>query len=147
MAPRELTVHHHHLSAGRHLYPALVVAGFLHGFEDYVAKYHETFPLFSLAPEFFVLLHTALFLLLAALIPSVAHGRRWALKLAKFWAIIQILSGAGHLMIALIEWGYYPGMWTAPLLLFFGAALGRSLRAPAPASEHLVLAGEGAGAD
>ncbi len=130
MAPRDLTVHHHHLSPGRHLYPALVVAQFLHAFEDLVADFHQRFPLFSLAPEFFVTLNLALFLLLAAMIPSVAHGRGWALKLAKFWAIVQILSGAGHLMIALIEWGYYPGMWTAPLLLIFGTALGRSLRRP-----------------
>jgi len=128
LAPRDLTVRHHHLTAGRHLYPALVVAQFLHAFEDYVAGYHERFPLFSLAPEFFVSLNLALFLLLTAMIPSVAHGRVWALKLAKFWAIVQILSGAGHLMIALVEWGYYPGMWTAPLLLIFGAVLGQSLR-------------------
>ncbi len=128
MAPRDLTVHHHQLTAGRHLYPALVFAQFLHAFEDYVADYHERFPLFSLAPEFFVSLHVALFLLLAAMIPSVAHGRRWALKLAKFWAVVQVVSGVGHLMIALIEWQYYPGMWTAPLLVVFGAALGQSLR-------------------
>jgi hypothetical protein len=67
-------------------------------------------------------------LLLAALIPSVAHGRRWAIKLARFLAVVEILNGAGHLMIGLIEWSYYPGVWTAPLLLIFGAALGRSLR-------------------
>jgi predicted anti-sigma-YlaC factor YlaD len=105
-----------------------VVAQFLHGFEDYVTGFQESFPLYSLAPEFFVLLQLGLFLLLAALIPSVAHGRRWALTLAKLWAIVEILNGAGHLMLALIEWGYYPGLWTAPLLLIFGAALGRSLR-------------------
>ena len=130
MAARDVTSHHHHhhLSPGRHLYPALVIAQFLHGFEDFVAGFHEAFPLYSLAPEFFVLLHLGLFLLLAALIPSVAHGRRWALKLAKLFAVIEILNGAGHLMIAAIEWDYYPGSFTAPLLLIFGAALGRSLR-------------------
>jgi hypothetical protein len=128
VAQRDLTVHRHHLSPGRHLYPGLVVAHFLHVFEDYMGGFHETFPLYSLAPEFFVLLHAALLLLLAALIPSVAHGRRWALKLAKFFAIFEILNGAGHLMLPLIEWSSFPGMWTAPLLLIFGAALGKSLR-------------------
>lgn len=128
MASGDLEVHHHHLSTGRHLYPALVIAQFLHGFEDYVARFHEAFPLYSLAPEFFVLLQVGLFFLLASLIPSVAHGRPWALRLAKFWAIVEIVNGGGHLMIGLIEWDIYPGMWTAPLLLIFGAALGRSLR-------------------
>lgn len=117
-----------HLTAGRHLYPALVIAEFLHGFEDYVGGFYDVFPLYSISPEFFVTLTLALLLLLTALIPSVAHGRPWAVRLAKIWAIVEILNGAGHLMISLLEWGYYPGMWTAPLLLFLGAALGRSLR-------------------
>lgn len=129
MDPRDISGPHH-LTAGRHLYPGLVVAQFLHAFEDFVGGFHETFPLYSLAPEFFVLLHVGLTLLLAALIPSVAHGRRWALKLATFWAIVEILNGAGHIMVAVIGWRYFPGLWTAPLLLIFGAALGRSLRAP-----------------
>lgn len=111
------------------------MARFVHAFEEYVAGFPGRFPLFSLAPEFFVLLHVAFLLLLAALIPSVAHGRRWALRLAKLWAIVEILNGTNHMMIALIEWGYYPGVWTAPLLLIFGAALGRSLRAPVPRTE------------
>lgn len=128
MDPRDLAAHPHRLSAGRHLYPGLVAAQFLHGFEDFVSGFHDIFPLFSLAPEFFVLLHLGVTLLLAALIPSVAHGRPWALKLAMFWAIVEILNGAGHIMIAAIEWTAYPGLWTAPLLLIFGAALGRSLR-------------------
>ena len=117
-----------HLTAGRHLYPGLVFAEFLHGFEDYVNGFYEIFPLYSIAPEFFVTATLALLLLLAALIPSVAHGRRWAVRLAKYWAILEILNGAGHLMLAVITWGYYPGMWTAPLLLVFGSALGRALR-------------------
>ncbi len=128
MATRDLTIHQHHLSAGRHLYPALVIAQFLHGFEDFIAGFHTAFPVYSLAGEFFVLLHLGLFLLLASLIPSVAHGRRWALKLAKLFAIVEIVNGTGHLMISLVEWSYYPGAWTAPLLLIFGAPLGRSLR-------------------
>jgi hypothetical protein len=136
--PRDLTPHP--LTAGRHLYPGLVIAQFLHGFEDFVTGFHEVFPLFSLAPEFFILLHLGLTLLLAALIPSVAHGRPWALKLAKFWAVVEILNGAGHIMIAVIEWDYYPGLWTAPLLLIFGAALGRSLRTPQRAAEEAAVA-------
>ena len=139
MDPRAISGSHH-LSAGRHLYPGLVVAQFLHGFEDYVAGFHDAFPIYSLAPEFFVLLHVGLTLLLAAMVPSVAHGRPWALKLATFWAIVEILNGAGHIMIAVFEWQYYPGLWTAPLLLIFGAALGRSLRGPERAAEQAAPA-------
>jgi hypothetical protein len=127
VAPRGLAAPQH-LTPGRHLYPGLVLARSLHAFEDYVFGFHESFPLYSLAPEFFVLLQLGLVLLLAGLIPSVAHGRRWALRAARFWAIVEVVNGAAHLMLGLITWGYYPGLWTAPLLLVFGVALGRSLR-------------------
>ncbi len=126
MATRHLDVHQ--LSIGRHLYPGLVLARFMHDFEDYVSGYYAQFPLFSLSPELFVVLHIGTFLLLLGMFPSVAHGRPWALRLARIYAIIEIMNGVGHLMIALIEWEYYPGLWTAPLLVIFGAALGRSLR-------------------
>ncbi|NIR42849.1 MAG: HXXEE domain-containing protein [Gemmatimonadetes bacterium] len=128
MAARDITVHRHHLSAGRHLYPGLIVARLLHNFEDFVSGYQELSPLPSLPPEFFVLFQVALLILLAAATPSVAHGRPWALRLAKLWAIIEILNGVGHIMITLLEWEFYPGFWTSPLLVIFGAALGRSLR-------------------
>ena len=118
----------HRLSIGRHLYPGLVVARFLHDFEDFVSGYYDRFPLFTLSTELFVGLHIGILLLLLAMVPSVAHGRRWALNLARFYAIVEILSGAGHIMISLIESRYYPGLFTAPLLLIFGAALGRSLQ-------------------
>lgn len=128
MAARDLTLRHRQLSAGRHLYPGLIVARFLHSFEDFVSGYHQLSPFPSMPAEFYVLFQVALLILLAAATPSVAHGRRWALRLAKLWAIIEILAGTAHIMIALLEWRFYPGFWTAPLLVIFGAALGRSLR-------------------
>ena len=128
MATRDITVHHHHLSAGRHLYPGLIFARFIHSFEDYVTGYKELSPLSSVPTEFFVLFHIAILILLLAATPSVSAGRRWALRLAKAWAILEILNGTSHIMISVIEWGYYPGFWTAPLLVLFGAALGLSLR-------------------
>jgi hypothetical protein len=124
--PRDLAAHQ--LSAGRHLYPGLILARLVHTFEDYVGGYQGLSPLSGVAPEFFVLFHLSVLFLLAAATPSVAAGRRWALALAKLWAIVEILNGAGHIMVAVLQWGYYPGLWTAPLLVLFGAALGRGLR-------------------
>lgn len=100
----------------------------LHGFEGFVSGLYERLPGLSTTPEFFVLASLAVFLLLAALMPSVGHGRPWALRLARLIAILEILNSVGILMIGLIEWGYFPGMWTAPVVLFFAAALGASLR-------------------
>ncbi len=91
---------HPPLSTGRHLYPGLVVAQFLHGFEDFVSGFYERFPLLSLQPEFFVMLYVAALLLMTAMIPSVAHGRRWALRVARLLAVAAVLSGAGHLAIS-----------------------------------------------
>lgn len=115
-------------SPGRHLFPGLVLAQALQSFELFVYGDFEVVPGVPITPEYFVLFSIAGLLLVGALIPSVAHGRTWALRLAKTLAVLEVLNGAGHIMIAIVQWGYSPGLWTAPLVLVFAAALGRSLR-------------------
>ncbi|HZD80339.1 MAG TPA: hypothetical protein VE646_09915 [Actinomycetota bacterium] len=114
--------------AGRHLYPGLVLAQTLQSFELFVYGHLEVVPGVSITPEYFVLFSLTGLLLMGALIPSVAHGRGWALRLAKTFAVLEVLNGAGHIMVPIVQWEYYPGLWTAPIILIFAAALGRSLR-------------------
>lgn len=121
------------VGVGRHLYPGLVLAQALHTFEKVVSGAYERLPAIAITPEFYVLIGLAIILLMAALIPSVGHGRPWAIRLARIIALIEILNGAAHLGMAAIEWSYFPGAWTAPLVLFFGLALTRSLRPSRPA--------------
>lgn len=47
---------------------------------------------------------------------------------AWFWALIETANGLGHLLLAAIAGGYFPGFATAPLLLGSSAALALALR-------------------
>lgn len=116
------------IGVGRHLYPGLVLAEALHTFEEVVSGFHERLPGDAVTPEFYVMIGLGIVLLMAALIPSVGHGRRWAIRLARLIAVLEIVNGGAHLTLAALEWSYVPGMWTAPLVLFFGVALLRGLR-------------------
>lgn len=40
-----------------------------------------------------------------------------------FWAILETLNGAGHIGFGLSSGGYFPGLYTAPLLLLTGVYL------------------------
>lgn len=48
--------------------------------------------------------------------------------LAWFWALIETGNGIGHLLLALAAGGYFPGAFTAPLLLVLGLTLVERLR-------------------
>jgi Protein of unknown function with HXXEE motif len=46
-----------------------------------------------------------------------ARGLMW------FWAVLELCNGAVHIGLALLSRGYFPGLATTPLLLFFAAWL------------------------
>ncbi len=50
-------------------------------------------------------------------------GRSWAW----FWTALETANGAGHLILAASQGGYFPGAATAPLLLGFSVSLGVTL--------------------
>ena len=47
------------------------------------------------------------------------------------WTALEGANGAGHLLLAAGAGGYFPGAFTAPLLLALAVALGRALAGPA----------------
>jgi Protein of unknown function with HXXEE motif len=40
-----------------------------------------------------------------------------------FWAMLESLNGAGHILFGISAGGYFPGLYTAPLLLLCGLYL------------------------
>jgi len=44
-----------------------------------------------------------------------------------FWIIIELMNGIGHLLWALSQWSYEPGLITAPFLFILGVLLIRQL--------------------
>jgi len=106
----------------------LIVAQAAHSVEEYVTRLYEVF-----APARFVsglISHDLAFGFLignAALVAfglwcwavPVRSGWRAARGLIWFWTILELGNGTSHSFFALSRGGYFPGVITAPLLLFF----------------------------
>jgi hypothetical protein len=60
---------------------------------------------------------------LARVRTSHSSGRNWAW----FWTVLEGANGLGHVVLAVGERGYFPGVATAPLLLAASVSLGMSL--------------------
>ena len=110
----------------------LVLAQAAHSAEEYVTRLYEV-----LAPARFVSglvssdLAVGFLLINAALVAfglscwSIPVRSRWpsARGLMWFWTILELANGTGHLALALVSGGYFPGAGTAPLLLVFAGWL------------------------
>lgn len=53
----------------------------------------------------------------------VRRNLGFAVPVAWFWIILETGNGLGHLLFAVAARGYFPGVYTAPLLLMFSALL------------------------
>ena len=62
-------------------------------------------------------------LVLFALTPLVARGRRWIVPLAYIYACIHLVNGLGHLGMSAYAREWIPGVFSSPLLLAAGAWL------------------------
>jgi hypothetical protein len=60
-------------------------------------------------------------------VSRVRPGRPSSPMWAWSWALLEAGNGTGHLLFALSRRGYFPGAWTAPLLLGLAIALGVTL--------------------
>lgn len=113
-------------------FAGLAFAQAAHSTEEYYGRLWETFPpaqfltnLVSSNLEVgFLIINAAIVIFaFACLVFIVAPARAGARALIWFWAVIEMLNGAGHLIWAGIERGYRPGAATAPFLLLFAACL------------------------
>jgi hypothetical protein len=110
----------------------LILSLAAHSIEEYVTKLYEVFAparfVSSLVSQDltlgFVVVNAALvtFGLWSCAIPvrsgwQVARGLMW------FWTILELANGVGHSAFALSRGDYFPGVATAPLLLFFAGWL------------------------
>jgi hypothetical protein len=53
----------------------------------------------------------------------VRRNSRYAIPLAWFWTILEAANGIGHVMFAIASRSYFPGVYTAPLLLILSGLL------------------------
>jgi hypothetical protein len=53
-------------------------------------------------------------------VAKVWPGRGGARSLAWLWAMVELANGLGHVVLASLAGGYFPGVATAPLLIAAG---------------------------
>jgi hypothetical protein len=122
----------------------LILAQAGHSVEEFVTRLYDVFALTRFVSGLvsndlavgFLILNTALvaFGLLCWAVP-VRSGWRAAPVIIWFWTILELSNGTAHVALAWSRGGYFPGLITAPLLLFFA---GRLAVLQARASPHLT---------
>jgi hypothetical protein len=116
-----------------------IVLQCLHFVEELATGFHVRFPeLLELAPwprEFFVAFNVAWLCVWGLSVAGVRAGIRAALFPIWFLALAMVLNGVVQPLLAYLAGGYFPGLWTSPLLGVLGViVLRRIIRATAPAS-------------
>lgn len=110
----------------------LAVFQALHSFEEYVSRLWE-----HLAPArfvsglisddlsfgFAVINLTIVALVFWSYLGPVRNAGSGARPLVWFWAVLETLNGAGHILFGISSGGYFSGLYTAPFLLSVGAYL------------------------
>jgi hypothetical protein len=123
-------------SRGRNLFALLILVQAAHSVEEYVFRLYDVFPparvisgLVStdLAWGFAVVNATLVAFGAWCYLARVRPGRTSSIALAWFWVVLEGANGAGHLLLAVSEGGYFPGAWTAPFLLGLAVSLGVAL--------------------
>jgi hypothetical protein len=116
---------------------ALIFTQAVHSLEEYRGRLWESFPpaefLAGLVSrdlrEGFLILNILLvgFGIWCFVWPML---RQWriAIGLAWFWIVIEIINGIGHPLWSLIQFGYTPGLLTAPVLLTLAVYLMTQVR-------------------
>ena len=115
---------------------ALIVAQAAHSSEEYVFRLYDRFaPAMWVSdslglprPLGFLIANAALVLFgLWSYLAVIRPNRPLAPAFAWGWAVIEILNGLAHIVLALLAGGYFPGLATAPFLLAIGLALSLGL--------------------
>ena len=104
----------------------LIVCQALHSVEEYSfslwdvlepARYVSSLVSTNLALGFAVLSTTIVALGLWSYWVPVRLHKTYAPFVIWFWVYLEIANGVGHIGLAIYSQGYFPGMYTAPLLL------------------------------
>ncbi len=118
--------------AGQRVFLLLILAQAAHSVEEYMTRLYDV-----LAPAHFIsslfssnislgfLIFNAAFDLFGLWCWAVPVHRGWpsARGFVWFWTLLELGNGAGHILLALSQGGYFPGVATAPILLLLAAWL------------------------
>lgn len=114
------------------LFLLLIIGQALHSVEEYVFRLWEVFAparyisgLFSASlPVGFGIVNLAIVAFgVWCYLGPVLHHWRSASGIMWFWALLELANGIGHTLFALGVSGYFPGLFTVPVLLVGSAVL------------------------
>lgn len=123
-------------SRGRLAFALVIGAQAAHSIEEYVFRLYDVFAparfvsgLFSsnLAVGFVVANAGIVLAGLWSYLARVRTSNAGARAFAWFWACLELANGFGHVLLAIGQRGYFPGLGTAPLLIATSAYLGSRL--------------------
>src|SRR6476660_7313284 len=123
----------------RDAFLALILTQAAHSTEEYFTRLYEVLAPARIVSGFlfgdprigFVIFNVSLVVFgLWCYFGPVRHGSRSATALAWFWAVLEMLNGAVHIVWAIAVGSYRPGLLTAPLLVLIALVLASALRAP-----------------
>jgi len=105
----------------------LLISQAIHSFEEWYFDLWLVFApamtlasLFGTDPSFtFGMLNIAFVGLMWFSYVSFSRERRLIPVIASLWIVIELINGGNHIYHAIVVGGYFPGVFTAPLLIVF----------------------------
>ncbi|MES1215630.1 MAG: HXXEE domain-containing protein [Bacteroidota bacterium] len=109
----------------------------LHSIEEFLGKLWEVYPPATficglVSPDLkkgFIIINISLFIILM-LVWLTTLGKNYSRGILWLWVILETVNGTGHIIWAIIERSYEPGLITAPILLVLALYLARQLVKP-----------------
>jgi hypothetical protein len=130
--------------SSRLLFLALMLAQVGHSVEEYSTRLYDVLaPARLISSLFSANLSVGFAIFNAALVAfglwcffgPIRHGSRWAVRLAWFWVVLEVLNGCAHIVWAASVGAYRPGLATAPILLAIALVLGWQLLHHSPTAD------------
>jgi hypothetical protein len=90
-----------------------IVTGYIHDQTGF-------FPILRMSEQTFVVLNILIITFVLSVGPFVYQKKRWAQRVAKVVAVVEVLNGIAHVSSAIYVWNYYPGCISAIGLLVVG---------------------------
>ena len=126
-------------SRHRAAFGLLIAAQAAHSAEEYVTRMYDVFApaefvsrLFSSNLQVGFAIFNGVLVLFGVwcYFARVRTPHRYELGYAWFWTILEAGNGTGHVILAVVVGGYFPGVATAPVLLAISCYLGAGLIKP-----------------
>lgn len=110
-----------------HLLMVGIAAQCFHAIEELLAGFNVRFPgVFGLSPwslELWVTFNVVWIAIWIVAALGILRGVRAALFPIWFFGLAMAANGIGHPLLSLVDGGYFPGLWTSPIVGWLGFRL------------------------